>query len=50
MDRTFRKRAAEGDPGKLRSRLLDLSGQTFVSLVENSTNLIGISTLEGELI
>ena len=50
MDDTLRKRAAEGDPGKLRSRLLDLSGQTFVSLVENSTNLIGIATLEGELI
>lgn len=50
MDETFRKRTAEADPGKLRSRLLDLSGQTFVSLVENSTNLIGIATLEGELI
>lgn len=43
---------APGDPGDiatLRSRLKDLSGQIFVSLVENSPDLIGISTLDGEM-
>ena len=50
MDKPPRTPDKTEDREKLRSRLLDLPEQTFFSLVENSTNLIGIATLEGELI
>ena len=50
MDETPRTPASPEDPEKLRSRLRDLSARTFVSLVENSTDLIGFTTLDGELV
>ena len=50
MDETPRTPDSTEDRDKQRSRLLDLSEHTFFSLVENSTNLIGIATLEGELV
>jgi PAS domain S-box-containing protein len=37
------------ESGNFRLRLQDLAGQMFVSLVENSTDLIGIATLDGEM-
>ncbi len=49
MDDRYRTAAAPGDAETPRSRLKELAGQMFVSLVENSTDLIGVATLDGEL-
>jgi PAS domain S-box-containing protein len=50
MDDSPRIPAPPEDPEALRARLRDLSMRTFVSLVDNSTDLIGIATLDGELV
>jgi PAS domain S-box-containing protein len=38
-----------GTAERFRHRIEEMAGQMFVSLVENSTDLIGIATLDGEL-
>ncbi|MEW6719355.1 MAG: PAS domain S-box protein [Thermodesulfobacteriota bacterium] len=49
MEKPPHNAAESGEAASLRSRLKNLSGQMFVSLVENSPDLIGIATLDGEL-
>jgi two-component system cell cycle sensor histidine kinase/response regulator CckA len=49
MDEMPRMPDSPGDSTILLSRLRELKGETFFSLVENSTDLIGIATLDGDL-
>jgi len=49
MKEHLRIDAASEEARGFRLRIEELAGQMFVSLVENSTDLIGISTLDGEV-
>jgi PAS domain S-box-containing protein len=49
MGETQRTDSSSGEAKGFRLRIEELAGQMFVSLVENSTDLIGIATLDGEV-
>jgi two-component system cell cycle sensor histidine kinase/response regulator CckA len=49
MGETVRTDPRPGEATDFRLRIEELAGQMFVSLVENSTDLIGIATLDGEV-
>jgi len=49
MEQRLRTDPASAEAGGFRLRIEELAGQMFVSLVENSTDLSGISTLDGEV-
>ncbi len=49
MGKEPRTNPSSDEAGGFRLRIEEMAGQMFVSLVENSTDLIGIATLDGEV-